>query len=126
MKQRKKILKKSVALSALALILFISVSWKKDNSKITTLKYAKISDFNLCHPASTITKDASYKELNKLSDDALKKACTNPNDGEYIRTKMGTFDLRNGNTRVYIMRERGFDNYSVPYEEVDTGNVCDF
>lgn len=123
---KKRIFKTSVILTTLALVFLFTVSWKKANPTTTTLEYAKISEFILCHPPSTIIKDASYRELSKLSDYNLKQACTNPEDGNYIRTRGKTFNLRNGNTRVYIMRERGFDDYSVPYEQVNTGNVCGF
>ncbi len=63
---------------------------------------------------------------NKLTDSELKNACTNPSDKNYITVKSGTFELRDGNTRVFLMKERGFEDFQVPYDEINTGNFCDF
>ena len=43
-----------------------------------------------------------------------------PAQGDYITVKAGAFDLRDGNTRVYILRQRGFGTLVVPYDEIDT------
>ena len=90
------------------------------------VKNAKVKDFKLCHSATTIKSSVQYTDLNKLTDDQLKKACTSPSNSDYVTVKMGTFDLRDGNTRVYILSQRGFTEFSIPYDEIDTGNVCDF
>ena len=83
-------------------------------------KTAKISDFKLIHPETTIKAHSSYAKLNALSDADLKKTVMTPAEGDYITVKAGTFDLRDGNTRVYILRQRGFGTLVVPYDEIDT------
>jgi hypothetical protein len=90
------------------------------------LKTAKVKDFIICHKESTITSSSSYTTLNKLTDDQLKKTCTAPDDGNFVTVKMGIFNLRDGNTRIYLLNKRGFGDFSISYDEIDTGNVCDF
>jgi hypothetical protein len=81
---------------------------------------AKISDFKLIHPETTIKAHSSYAKLNALSDDELKKTVMSPAQSDYITVKAGTMDLRDGNTRVYILKQRGFGTLVVPYDEIDT------
>lgn len=111
---------KYTLLGIFSIFIFMNISWT------TGRKYAKIKDFNLCHKERTIKEHWSYKQLNKLTDSELKNACTNPSDKNYITVKSGTFELRDGNTRVFLMKERGFEDFQVPYDEINTGNFCDF
>jgi hypothetical protein len=83
-------------------------------------KTAKISDFKLIHPEATIKAHSSYAKLNALTDDELKKTVTSPTQSDYITVKAGTLDLRDGNTRVYILKQRGYGTLVVPYDEIDT------
>ena len=81
---------------------------------------AKISEFKLIHTEATIKSNASYAKLNKLSDADLKKTVIAPEQGDFITVKKGTRDLRDGNTRVYILLQRGFGTLVVPYDELDS------
>ncbi|EKT4520762.1 hypothetical protein JE950_002420 [Flavobacterium psychrophilum] len=106
----------------LALSILFCLSFKGN----TILKTAKVKDFILCHKEATILASSSYTTLNKLTDDQLKKACSSPADGNYVTVKVSTYNLRDGNTRIYLLKKRGFGDFSIPYDEVDTGSVCDF
>lgn len=82
---------------------------------------AKVSDFILIHSEATIKSSVTYTNLNKLSDTDLKKTVQTPQNGDYITVKAGTKSLRDGNTRVYLLKQRGFGALVVTYDEVDTG-----
>lgn len=111
-------------MSVIALFMAVFAIYSFNNK--TALKYASVNSFILCHQESTILNSSSYTTLNKLTDDQLKKACTNPTDGNYVTVKSGTFNLRDGNTRIYILKKRGYGTFQIPYDEVNTGTVCDF
>ncbi len=82
---------------------------------------AKISDFILIHTEAVIKSGASYARLSKMTDAQLKATVTAPEGGDYITVKAGTLSLRDGNTRVYLLRQRGFGTMVVTYDTVDTG-----
>lgn len=81
---------------------------------------AKISDFIPLHSEATTKASSSYAKLSKLSDTDLKRTVTNPEGGDLITVKAGTKSLRDGNTRVYLLKQRGFGAMVVTYDEVDT------
>ena len=105
---------KSVILS-IAFILGITVN-------IANAATAKISDFKIIHSEATIKTDKTWKylELNALSDADLKKTVLTPVQGDFITVKKGTMDLRDGNTRVYILMKRGFGSLVVTYDTLET------
>jgi hypothetical protein len=82
---------------------------------------AKISDFIVIHAEATIKASSSYASLSKLTDDELKKTVTAPQGSDYITVKAGTMSLRDGNTRVYLLKQRGFGALVVTYDTIDTG-----
>jgi hypothetical protein len=82
---------------------------------------AKISDFILIHSEAVIKSGSSYANLSKMSDADLKKTVQTPQNGDFITVKAGTKSLRDGNTRVYLLKQRGFGALVVTYDEVDTG-----
>jgi hypothetical protein len=82
---------------------------------------AKISDFILIHSETVIKSGSSYANLSKMSDADLKKTVQSPQNGDFITVKAGTKSLRDGNTRVYLLKQRGFGALVVTYDEVDTG-----
>jgi hypothetical protein len=88
-------------------------------------KTAKVSDFKFLHSESTITKDTQYKKLLKLDDNELKKSATQPKDGQKVTVKKGTMILYNGNTRIYLLKKRGFDTFVVPYDEAGSSSTLD-
>ncbi len=96
------------------------------SSSAFALPTAKVNDFKIIHQTSTIQAHSSYAKLNKLSDSALKATVTSPEGGDYVTVKTGTMDLRDGNTRVYLLKQRGFGDLSIPYDNVDTSYHYDF
>lgn len=82
---------------------------------------AKISDFVIIHSESVILASSSYAALNKLTDADLKKTVQTPQGGDFVTVKAGTKDLRDGNTRVYLLKKRGYGTLVVTFDEVDTG-----
>lgn len=85
------------------------------------MKTGKVNDFVLIHPVTTIKSHSSYIKLNKLSDSDLKKTVLSPKENDYITVKKGTKELRDGNTRIYILKQRGLGTLVIPYDEIDTG-----
>ena len=84
------------------------------------LKYAKVNDFILIHPPSTIEQYSGYKKMSQMSDYELQNTVKNPAAGDYVTVKHGTMSLRDGNTRVYLLKKRGYGTMVIPYDELDT------
>lgn len=88
-------------------------------SSIAFAGTAKIKEFQVIHSEATLKKGSYYAVLNKLSDADLKKTVTSPAKNDYITVKKGTKILYNGNTRVYLLMQRGYGDMVVTYDEFE-------
>jgi hypothetical protein len=82
---------------------------------------AKISDFIVIHTEAAMKTGEYYDRLIKMSDADLKNTVLAPSGGDFITVKKGTKSLRDGNTRVFLLKQRGFGSLVVTYDEVETG-----
>lgn len=119
-------MKKITLLGLILTGLFASCSQQSNNqentpiSNITTQAIAgriELSQLTLIHSEATIKASPNYAKLNALSDYELKQTVLNPINGDYITLRSRT-DKRvfQGNTRVYLLRKKGFGSLTIPYD----------